>query len=45
MTTTADPGTWVLAALVCFAVGAVLFLAAGALALNTAIRNHRRSRP
>lgn len=39
------PGTYVLLALICWCLGGLLLLAAGALALNTAIRNHRRSRP
>ncbi|MFH9826749.1 hypothetical protein [Streptomyces bobili] len=36
-----QPGTLVLAALACFALGALLFLTAGALALTTAVRRWR----
>ncbi|MFJ4649496.1 hypothetical protein ACIP6Q_39180 [Streptomyces bobili] len=39
-----DPGLYVLAALACFTLGAVLFLAAGALALTTAARGWRDRR-
>jgi hypothetical protein len=39
------PGTYVLLALICWCFGGLLLLAAGALALSTVIRNHRRSRP
>ncbi|WP_256096568.1 hypothetical protein [Streptomyces sp. LUP30] len=39
-----EPGLYVLLALTCWAVGGLLLLAAGALALATAIRNHRHRR-
>jgi len=37
-----DPGLYVLLALTCWCIGALFALAAGAIALTTAIRNHRR---
>lgn len=39
-----QPGTWVLAALACFTLGALLLLAAGALALAAAVRTWRDRR-
>lgn len=39
-----EPGLYVLLALTCWTVGGLLALAAGALALTTAIRTHRRGR-
>ncbi|WP_326780407.1 hypothetical protein OG481_09685 [Streptomyces longwoodensis] len=39
-----QPGAYVLAALVCWTAGGLMALTAGALALTTAIRNHRRNR-
>jgi hypothetical protein len=43
--TAMHPGLLILAALACWTLGGLLLLTAGALAVTTTIRNHRRNRP